>query len=58
MAPLSKVTAMNFTFYKATSFNQQLGGAWARSTAEKHWMFRHSPGSIEGKTNTADGTPA
>ena len=48
---------MYCTFYCATSFNRQLGGSWAQSTANKHWMFQESPGSIEGKTKNADGTP-
>ena len=42
----------------ATSFNQQLGGAWSTSTAWKDNMFRNCPGgSIEGKTNNENGTP-
>ena len=54
---VSNVKNMNYMFYDATSFDQQLGGAWARSTASKTCMFRRGPGSIEGKTNNADGTP-
>ena len=54
---VSNVTSLNNTFYDATSFDQQLGGAWARSTAVKYCMFYETPGSIEGKTNSADGTP-
>ena len=30
----------------ATSFNQQLGGAWYTSTADKYRMFDRCPGSI------------
>ena len=30
----------------ASSFNQQLGGAWATSTANKNYMFCNCPGSI------------
>ena len=42
----------------ATSFNQRLGGQWATSTAYKGSMFgRGCSGSIEGKTNDAEGTP-
>ena len=54
---VSNVRSMFCTFYGATSFDQQLGGAWARSTASKRYMFYNSPGSIEGKTNDANGTP-
>ena len=54
---VSNVTTMIYMFENATSFDQQLGGAWARSTANKVWMFRYSPGSIEGKTNSTSGTP-
>ena len=52
-----QVTDMDECFSGATSFNQQLGGSWAQSTADKHAMFYDSPGSIEGKTNDAFGTP-
>ena len=54
---VSNVTTMSYMFLSATSFDQQLGGAWARSTAGKTMMFYHSPGSIVGKTNDANGTP-
>jgi len=30
----------------AASFNQQLGGAWSTSTANKFDMFDNCPGSI------------
>ena len=55
---VSSVTNMRVRLKGATSFNQRLGGQWATSTADKHCMFgRGCPGSIEGKTNDADGTP-
>ena len=44
------------TSYLAISFDRQLGGAWATSTAEKHMMFFSSPGTIAGKTKDASGT--
>ena len=43
-------------FNDATSFDRQLGGAWATSTARKFRMFYESPGTIAGKTKTAEGT--
>ena len=55
---VSSVTNMSFMLSGATSFNQRLGGQWATSTANQTWMFAHGcPGSIEGKTNNAKGTP-
>jgi len=45
-------------FKGATSFDHQLGGAWATSTASKSNMFRNSPGTIAGKTKDALGTIA
>ena len=55
---VSSVTNMAFMLAGATSFNQQLGGQWATSTAWKTCMFGGGcPGSIEGKTNAARGTP-
>ena len=45
-------------FYRATSFDRQLGGAWATSTADKIKMFLSSPGTIAGKTKLANGTIA
>ena len=55
---VSSVTDMFAMLYGATSFNQQLGGQWATSTASMDAMFHDGcPGSIEGKTNYADGTP-
>ena len=48
---------MNSMFIRATSFDRQLGGAWATSTAEKDCMFYNSPGTIAGKTKDVDGTP-
>ena len=48
---------MSYMFNGATSFDQQLGGEWARSKARKYEMFDRSPGSIVGKTNDANGTP-
>ena len=53
---VSNVVNMNRTFNGATSFDRQLGGAWATSTAIKNYMFCNSPGTIAGKTKTADGT--
>ena len=47
---------MNNMFDGATSFDRQLGGAWATSTATKLMMFYKSPGTIAGKTKDADGT--
>ena len=52
-----QVIDMYRCFFEATSFDQQLGGSWAQSTANKDVMFYKSPGSIEGKTNDAYGTP-
>mgnify|MGYP002025387522 CR=1 FL=1 len=55
---VSSVTDMRFMLWGATSFNQRLGGQWATSTADKFRMFGNGcPGSIEGKTNDAGGTP-
>ena len=55
---VSSVNSMIDMLYGATSFNQQLGGQWATSTANQHFMFCHGcPGSIEGRTNNANGTP-
>ena len=54
---VSKGTTMTGMCRNATSVDQQLGGAWARSKAAKIFMFNRSPGSIEGKTNGAGGTP-
>ena len=52
-----QVTDMDRCFSEATSFNRQLGGSWAQSTALGYMMFLDSPGSIEGKTKNANGTP-
>ena len=55
---VSSVTDMQQMLDGATSFNQRLGGQWATSTAYKYGMFANGfPGSIEGKTNDAEGTP-
>ena len=54
---VGQVRYMNGTVARATSFDRQLGGAWATSTADKTQMFYNSPGTIAGKTKTADGTP-
>ena len=54
---VSSVMAMSGMFRGATSFTHQLGGAWSTSTATKAYMFHNCPGSIVGKTKTADGTP-
>ena len=55
---VSSVGDMQFMLYGATSFNQRLGGQWGTRTWGKHGMFgRGCPGSIEGKTNDAHGTP-
>ena len=55
---VSSVTRMVRMLSGATSFNQRLGGQWATSTAYKGSMFGDGcPGSIEGKTNDAKGTP-
>ena len=48
---------MYYMFQRATSFDRELGGAWATSTAHKYRMFSNSPGSIAGKINDANGTP-
>ena len=53
---VSNVEDMNSMFMGATSFDRQLGGAWSSSTATKHWMFYNSPGTITGRTKTANGT--
>ena len=61
VALTSSSSSTSVTVYEATSFNQQLGGAWATSTADKFSMlfsmFSSCPGSIEGKTNNEWGTP-
>jgi len=54
---VSSVTNMRFMLVGATSFNQRLGGQWSTSTADKGFMFYACPGSIEGKTKDAYGTP-
>ena len=55
---VSSVFNMSEMLYGATSFNQRLGGQWASSTAEKYRTFAGGcPGSIEGMTNDAHGTP-
>ena len=55
---VSSVTGMRSLLSGATSFNQRLGGQWATSTANKgHMFYNGCPGSIEGKTNDAHGTP-
>ena len=55
---VSSVTEMRCMLMGATSFNQRLGGQWATSTASKECMFGDGcPGSIEGMTNDANGTP-
>ena len=54
---VSKVTNMRWMLCRATSFTHQLGGAWSTSTAYKLGMFVNCPGSIAGKTKTANGTP-
>ena len=53
---VSNVRSMYCMFNDATSFDRQLGGAWATSMAPKNLMFRNSPGTIAGKTKTANGT--
>jgi len=53
---VSKVVDMRLMFDGATSFDRQLDGAWSTSTATKYHMFRNSPGTIAGKTKTANGT--
>ena len=55
---VGQVQYMSGTFAGATSFDRQLGGAWATSTATKARMFDNSPGTIAGKTKTANGTIA
>jgi hypothetical protein len=47
---------MDHMFSGAASFDHQLGGAWATSTADKYGMFYNSPGTIAGKTKLANGT--
>ena len=54
---VGQVTNMRCMLDGATSFDRQLGGAWATSTAHKIRMFNNSPGSIAGKINNATGTP-
>ena len=53
---VGQVQNMIDTFCNATSFDRQLGGAWATSTADKTSMFDNSPGTIAGKTKSANGT--
>ena len=54
---VGRVRRMVWMFCDATAFNQQLGGSWATSTANKTGMFENSPGTIVGMTNTPGGTP-
>ena len=54
---VGQVQNMNLTFSR-TSFDRQLGGAWATSTATKFSMFANSPGTIAGKTKNVFGTIA
>jgi len=54
---VGQVEYMGSLFYGATSFTHQLRGAWSTSTAAKYEMFgNNSPGTIAGKTKTANGT--
>ena len=53
---VGQVESMNSMFWGVTSFTHQLGGAWSTSTASKAYMFLNSPGTITGRTKTADGT--
>jgi len=53
---VSNVVSMETMFGIATSFDRQLSGAWATSTANKDRMFFHSPGTIAGKAKDANGT--
>ena len=55
---VSNVVNMYSLFGGATSFDRQLDGAWSTSTATKRNMFGNSPGTIAGKTKTANGTIA
>ena len=52
---VSNVVTMYRMFSGATSFDRQLGRAWSTSTADKHFMFRNSPGTITGKTKDVHG---
>ena len=45
-AVTSSPPSTSATVYGATSFNQQLGGAWSTSTANKNGMLVNCPGSI------------
>ena len=54
---VGRVRDMEFMFNNATAFNQQLGGSWATSTADKWNMFYNSPGTIVGMTKDNQGTP-
>ena len=49
---------MDSMFANTTSFDRQLGGAWATSTATKNHMFENSPGTIAGKVKDDEGTTA
>ena len=53
---VGQVQSMKFMFRSASAFTHQLGGAWSTSTADKDRMFLYSPGTIAGRTKTADGT--
>ena len=55
---VGQVQYMAFIFHGATSFDRELGGAWATSTADKHKMCSNSPGTIAGKTKDVHGTIA
>ena len=50
---------MEFAFYKATSFEHELGGFWAKVSIACvcDSMFLECPGSIAGRGKSADGTP-
>jgi len=53
---VSNVVDMFCMFLDAASFDRQLGGAWATSTAGRGGMFQDSPGTIAGTTKEGDGT--
>ena len=58
MPALTSSPSTSETVCRATSFNQQLGGAWSISTAGKKGMFRNCPGSIMSVAQLAEANAA
>ena len=55
---VGQVEDMDYMAAHAISFDRQLNGAWATSTASKYRMFFNGPGTIAGKAKDANGTVA